>query len=343
MEEVLGAHNDDQMFARFLAHWPRIMADRITEATTRIGGIRGVEGLILAGSNGTGCPWPLSDIDLIPIYADDKQTSAIAQVEQTRLALLDAWSAKGWRTGVDVGRLRFTVQELETVFAAADPDPLPLLADERWYHSIDKAYGGRALIDSHGYAARLVTWLTTHRFTPSVVTLRLERSLSEACASLELVDNYLSRGDRAGAFAALLKSIAWYQIHLMERWGERDNSLGRFGTRFEWAAHVHGSGPIRDELNALSSLAPERVSVRLGHAPSWVRERRDRSLKARRHIGESVTALQNNRDVLRVSTMYELRKVTAPPYQAWLSIPSESGLQERAQAMCRLLQQSSMD
>jgi hypothetical protein len=342
VEELLGAYNDDRAFAQYLSHWRDIMADRVAHAVGAVGAIDGVEGLILAGSNGTGHPWPLSDIDLIPIYADATQAAAISQVDEMRLALLDAWSTEGWRTGVDVGRLRFSVDELKSTFAAGDPDPVALLADERWYHSIDKAYGGRALIDPDGHAARLAAWFTTHRFDPAVVALRLEHSTAESRASLDLIDAQLARGDRVGAFAALLKSIQWYQIHMMEGWGERDNSFGRFGTRFEQAARTHGAAAVGEALDELGSLTPARVYARLEQAPRWVQERRDRSWQARRYIGEAVTPLQNDRDVLRVCTMYELRRVTSPPYPLWLGVPPEDELRERAQAMHALLRNQDM-
>lgn len=45
------------------------------------GGIDGAEGLILAGSNGADLPWPFSDVNLIPLYADATQAAAIAQAE----------------------------------------------------------------------------------------------------------------------------------------------------------------------------------------------------------------------------------------------------------------------
>jgi hypothetical protein len=337
VEELLGASDHDRVFALFLTRWRDIMTQRIVQAASAIGGIDGVESLILAGSNGTANPWPLSDIDLIPIYADTTQTAAITQIDETRLALLEAWSTEGWHTGVDVGRLRFSVDELKSAFAAGDPDPVALLADERWYHSIDKAYGGRALIDPDGHAARLAAWFTTHRFDPAVVARRLEHSTAESRASLDLIDVQLARGGRVSAFVALLKSIQWYQIHMMEGWGERDNSFGRFGTRFEQAARTRGVIDICDSLDELSALTPELVYARLEQAPRWVQERRDRSWQARRYIGEAVTPLQNDRDVLRVSAMYELRLVTSPPYPRRLGVPPEDELRERARAMDVLL------
>jgi hypothetical protein len=98
-------------------------------------------------------------------------------------------------------------------------------------------------------------------------------------------------------------------------------------------------GELGDALNDRSSLSQELVEARLEQAPRWVHERRDRSWKARRHIGEPVTTLQNDRDVLRVCTMYELRLIAKPPYPRWLGIPPEDELRERAQAVRAIVQQ----
>ena len=337
MEEILGAHNDEQAFTRYLSRWREIMAGRIAQATAAIGAIPGVEGLILAGSNGTGQPWPLSDIDLIPIYADAAEDEIGGHIETARLTILGEWSAQGWRTGLDVGRLRFGAAELDAVFAAGDPDPLPLLVDDRWYHAIDKAYGGRALLDRDGKAARLVAWLTARRFAPEVVASRLARSAREARASLDLARALLDADDRAGAFAALLKGIQWHQVHLMEGWGERDNSLGRFGTRFEHLAERHGMRATFEALNALAGLERDKLGARLEIAPAWVHERRDRSWRARRHVGEELTPLQSDRDVLRVCVTYELRHVSQPPFPAWLGVPDAAELREKAGALAMIL------
>src|SRR5687768_16912395 len=117
MEEILGPSNTTAAFLRYLADWRAIMAARIDEAMARIAAIDGVRGLILAGSNGLGQAWPLSDIDLIPIYADDRAETVIEQVEVLRVAILDDWSTQGWRTGLDVGRLHFRTGELDAAFA----------------------------------------------------------------------------------------------------------------------------------------------------------------------------------------------------------------------------------
>jgi len=186
MQEILGSHNADAAFAAFLADWRAILNARVEAAVDRISAIDGVDGLILAGILGTDQPWPLSDIDL-PIYRDDRQEEAVAEVEACRLELLTEWSRQGWRSGLDIGRLRFTAGELERAFADRDPDPAAMLDDERWYHSIDKGYGGRAIFGIDGWATTLAHWFARHRFDPEVVALRPARSSEAAQACLHEV------------------------------------------------------------------------------------------------------------------------------------------------------------
>lgn len=338
MREILGSHNDDAAFAAFLADWRAILNARVEAAADRISAIDGVAGLILAGSLGTGQPWPLSDIDLLPIYRDDRHDRAVAEVEACRLELLDEWSRQGWRSGLDIGRLRFTTGELERAFADGDPDPAAMLDDERWYHSIDKGYGGRAIFETDDWATTLARWFTRHRFDPRVVAARVHRSSDASQTCLHEVDVHLAAQRRDRAFASFLKAVQWHQIHLMEAWGERDNSLGRFGTRFERISVTHGNGELVNDLNRLGGLDETSVRLRLDRAPRWVTERRDRSWPARQHIGEDVTVLQNDQDVLRVSTIYGLRELTGSAFPSWLGIPeTDIDLQERTRRFARYL------
>ncbi|HEV2065780.1 MAG TPA: hypothetical protein VGR08_03010 [Thermomicrobiales bacterium] len=191
MRELLASYNDDAAFAAFLADWRAILDARVSEAVDRISAIDGVDGLILAGSLGGGQPWPLSDIDLLPIYRDDTYDRAAAEVESCRLKLLDEWSRQGWRTGLDIGRLRFTTGELARAFARGEPDPVTMLDDERWYHSIDKGYGSRAVFETDGLATALVRRFTHYRFDPNVVAARLARSAEAAEACLREIDIHL--------------------------------------------------------------------------------------------------------------------------------------------------------
>jgi len=153
---------------------------------------------------------------------------------------------------------------------------------------------------------------------------------AEACELLE-------RGQFANAFGSHLKAIQWMQIHLMESWGQRDNSLGRFGTRFAIEARRQGMGELVEELDNFCSLDRAAVEQRLTLAPRWVVERRDRSWDARMAIDEPVTRLQNDRDVLRVCTTYELRLHEQPPYPAWLAVPEPTDLVDRLDRLETLL------
>jgi len=150
MDEVLGTHNDDLEFARYLYRWREFMAARIAQAAGTFAAVPGIDGLILAGSNGAGTAWPLSDIDLIPIYQDAQLERVREAVEQVRLELMAGWSRQGWRTGLDIGRLYFTRSEVDRAAAFGDDDLPRLLQDDRWYHAIDKAYCGKALSDAGG-------------------------------------------------------------------------------------------------------------------------------------------------------------------------------------------------
>ena len=71
MEDVLGGRTDATRFQAFLDDWEAILARRVDEALAVFRTVEGLHGLVLAGSAGRGEPWPLSDIDLLPIYADD--------------------------------------------------------------------------------------------------------------------------------------------------------------------------------------------------------------------------------------------------------------------------------
>jgi hypothetical protein len=91
------------------------------------------------------------------------------------------------------------------------------------------------------------------------------------------------------------------------------------------------------DAHALVGLGEYDVSRRLDAAPAWVHERRDRSWTARKAVGEPVTPLQNDRDVLRVCAMYELRLVSEPPFAPWLGVPGTDDLRQQARTLTMVL------
>lgn len=320
MEDVLGARGDPDRFTAFLADWESVLAQRVDEAVGTFAAVEGVHGLVLAGSLGRGEPWPLSDIDLLPIYDGVHAERVRVEIASRRAGMLRRWSGDGWWTGLDISTLAFGAREVREALGAGGPDVMSLLRDDRWYHSVDKGYQGRAIYDPVGLATPLAWWCTEHRFSAPVVRLRLDRARAEAEAARSLL--HASRNPLEGTNAAR-SFVKWITIGLLERWGERDNSLGRLGTRFERLALTRGHSEVVHALNALSGLDDASVERRMGAAPAWVWERHDRSWRARKHIDEAVSRMQDARDVLRVCAHYHIRNVSGPPFPAWLGIPSD--------------------
>lgn len=338
MEDVLGGRTDPARFAAFLANWEAILAHRVDEAVSAFSAIDGVRGLVLAGGVGRGQPWPLSDIDFLAIYDDDQVAEARSEVKRRSAAMHARWIDEGWWTGLDIGKLAFGRHEVARVLASKSAPVTEVLQDERWYHSLDKGYQGRLVFDADGGADDLAGWLTAHRFNPPVVQFRLARERREVedahrqlCAGLEC-------GDVLTATKALRVAGKWLQFWLLEQWGERDASLARVGTRFEGVARTHGRPEVVDAVNRLNDLDEGSVEWRMKAAPAWVWEWHDRSWRGRRQIGEAVTPLQHARDVLRVCTLFDLRRIVDRPFPSWLAIPAEVGvLKEKASLLSALL------
>jgi hypothetical protein len=321
VDDVLGGRTDATQFQAFLDDWEAILARRVEEALTTFRTVEGLHGLVLAGSAGRGEPWPLSDLDLLPIYADDALDAAAAEIDRRRRILLARWIGEGWWTGLDIGRLRFTRSEVERVLEADETMLREVLGEDRWYYSLDKGYGGRALLDPDGLVTALAAWFTSHRFQPEVVAFRLDRARRETRMAQRRCDEAVHAHDPLTATMQLREAVKWRQTWYLERWGHRDNSLGRLGTRFAILAKAHGAAPLVETLNELSDLNAASVWRRLETAPEWVWERHDRSWRARRHVGEPIGRLDDARDTLRVCALYGIRRVTEPPYPSWLAIP----------------------
>ncbi len=322
IEHVIGRQSDTQRFDSFLADWESILGRRVDQAVRAIAAVPGVYGLVLAGSLGRAEPWPLSDIDLLPIYEDDRAAEAQAAIDGLRRKLLEQWADEGWWTGLDIGSLVFGCAEVESIVRHQERKVLDVLRDDRWYHSVDKGCRGRAAYDPYGLAAALARWLTDQRFSASVVNLRLQRAQSEIEKGLLDFRVVSENGDVLEATRTLRLLVKWLQTRLLEKWGERDNSFGRVGTRFERIAMTRGESSLMDALHVATDLDDDSVRQRMALAPDWVWERHDRSWRARRHIGEEVTQLQDARDVLRVCTQYAMRSVSPSPYPSWLAIPA---------------------
>ena len=89
--------------------WKQLLEDRLGEAVNVLGTIPGVHGFIVGGSLGRGEPWPMSDIDLLPVYVSGMEPSR--QVAERQSELVDWWAASGHAQTLDTGWLAFTTQE----------------------------------------------------------------------------------------------------------------------------------------------------------------------------------------------------------------------------------------
>ena len=121
-------------------HWRALHAERLEEAVALLGAVPGVRGLVLGGSVATGEHWPLSDIDILPIWKsgaidDDAMSRAQAQ-------MVDWWAASGRAQTLDVSWLQFDDAEVVSALKSGPQLAAEQMSDLRWFHGLDKMYGG---------------------------------------------------------------------------------------------------------------------------------------------------------------------------------------------------------
>ncbi|MGI8748072.1 MAG: hypothetical protein ACR2J4_06970 [Deinococcus sp.] len=316
--------------------WQQLLNECAGQAVAALAQVPGLVGLVLAGSLGRGEPWPLSDIDLIPVYQDGKFESATHATEALRLQLLDRWTAEGHPTTLDIGRLAFRRSEARQAVTLEPMRAAGLLGDSRWFHSLDKGYGGRAVHDTDGTTTALAGWFTRTRLDPAIVHARLALRLRWVAGDEERALSALTAGDAVTAALEIRRALHSLIGYLVEHWGARDNSWGRLGTRLDVLAAGRGEEGLMRRVWALYGLDLERVPRLMELAPAGIRHRHHRSFEARRLVGEPVSRLQDARDVLLAFSTRELRE--APPYPSWVGLDVEpQGVKQRVMALRQLL------
>jgi hypothetical protein len=116
--------------------WRELLDQRLAEAVADLGAVPGVRGLIVCGSIGRGRPWPLSDIDLVPIYAGSFEPAG--EVKRRQALLIDWWASSGRAQTLDVGWLAFTDREVLEATAGGPAEAAARMPDLRWLHGTDK-------------------------------------------------------------------------------------------------------------------------------------------------------------------------------------------------------------
>jgi predicted nucleotidyltransferase len=276
--------------------WRQLLDQRLHEATDLLGQTPGLHGLIVAGSLGRGEPWPMSDIDLLPVYDDSTDPAgSAAQLDRRRAELVDWWTASGRAQGLDVGWLAFTTTEVREAVAAGPDHAVARIADPRWFHGLDKAFGGHAADPDDELGNAFAAWIGHVRFHPTVVAARIDTWCRQASDALAAATRAQTE-DPTEATRLLRVSARALRMVLIERWGERLGSMGREWTRFEHMAERHGQQPLAARIAVLAAADAAGAARRADLAPLWLRERIDLCYAARTAIGEEVTWAENARD-----------------------------------------------
>ncbi|TNJ65373.1 hypothetical protein FE784_15225 [Paenibacillus hemerocallicola] len=293
----------------YLADWRAVLDRRVVEVVDCYSKVEGVRALILGGSLGGGKPWPLSDIDIIPIYEDCDQSTANETIQELRVRLIEGWEKEGRRTALDVGTLYFPAG-LASKIVQAEPASFETLLDQpSVYYCLDKAYGGRALFDPLGIGRDLVNWFNRHRFEDGMVALRMNKLKRRFAETETVLSQSIADGRHLEATFHLYEAVEHLRTYLLESWRERDNSFARLGTRFDKLAAAKNVQHVADRFNHLKSLDDRSVIGRMECATDWIRERHRLSHRSRTMVGEEVTEVQDARDVLRVFARYEMRSL----------------------------------
>ena len=297
-----------------------------------LGRVPGVRGFLVGGSMGRGVPWPMSDIDLLPLYDDPR---AAAAVEHERAELVDWWAGSGRAQSLDLGWLAFGVAEIGSAMAAGPERLVRLIGeDRRWFHGLDKAYGGYSADPGDELATAFAAWLTGVRFDPAVVAARIGGWHRQAAAAL---DAATGAAGPAEVTAGLREAARALRMVLLESWGERLGSMGREWTRFERMADRHGERPLADRIAVLAAADVPGAAARAEIAPVWLRERIDLAYAGRLAVGEAVTPAENARDQLAAYAVHvgRHRPDLAGP---WTGTP-DPALDDRRAEVTELLRQ----
>jgi hypothetical protein len=288
--------------------WRQLLEERADESVRLVGAVPGVAGLIVGGSVGRGEAWPLSDIDLLPIYGSQVDRDLYGpDVARVQAELVDWWAASGRAQSLDLSWISFTVAELVDVVEAGTAGLATRMSDRRWFHGIDKAFRGRSGRAGEVPVESFLAFLRDARFAPEVVEARVAEWRQQAVAAIRDARVARVEGDLATATRQLRECARALRLVLVEGWGGRLGSMGREWTRFEEIARAHRAADWAAALMRLAGADPAEIITRAHLIPSWLAERAELAMAARQAVGEQVSPERNLRDQVAAFTVHVTR------------------------------------
>ena len=297
--------------------WRELHAERLAEASSAMMEVPGIDGLILGGSVARNQHWPLSDIDIIPIWqagcVDDPA------MQRVQASLVDWWAASGRAQTLDVSWIRFDTHEAARLTEGDTTTLSTLMSDPRWFHGIDKTTGGRALPGSSQLTRAFAEHINQLRFEPEVIRARVAHWGSIVEEHLSVAENTCDT-DRAQATLALRTSARALRLVYLESWGERLGSMGREWTLWERLANKHNHRDLASALADIADTSTDHALTKTRLAPAWLQERIRLALLAREQVGENIDAATSARDQLAAFAVHVMRRW--PDLRAsWLNLP----------------------
>lgn len=251
------------------------------EAVDTLRSVPGLRSLMVGGSVGRAEPWPLSDIDILPVYSADNLNAAAVALERRRSTLVECWGDAGPHRSLDCGWLALTDVEIRDVTALPPSAVIILLDDMRWFHGIDKAWHGRSEADPDGLATALLEWIDRARFDRAMVDRRVSYWRTAAVQARDQAYLELDAARPNGAAVAFQMAAEALIEAFTERWGGRSGSLSRSSTRFERFAAQVGQSEVAEAVMEIAGRRTVDIEGRLKLAPGWLRDRTTLAYEAR--------------------------------------------------------------
>jgi hypothetical protein len=208
------------------------------------------------------------------------------------------------------------------------------MPDPRWFHGLDKAFGGRGMADPDGLADAFARWATSVRFAPETKAARVREWTRQAVEARGAAVEAVARGEPGPATLQMRQAARALRLVLVEGWGERLGSMGREWTLFERMAARRGAADLAARLADVAGAGVQEASARARLAPAWLRERIELAYQGRLAVGEAVTAEESARDQIAAFSVLIPRRRPAP-WDPWVGVP-DPRLKERLAELERL-------